>query len=225
MIGLYVSVPIASFRRGAAREYWETLPLPPPSTVYGFLLSMVGETDRNRHVGARCTAGVIGKPEQSTVLRKLWRVKNKKLGLGNGSNVRPDYQELLTNVRLVVWLDSSDEEPSKGENVESLETRVAASLNADGRQSIQRFGGLSLGESTHMVDEVLPIERAPDLDGDSFRLFLLDKNGNFTLPVWVDHVGSAGTRNALGRLVDATYERPDVGRLPSIQPKTSAIAK
>lgn len=225
MIGLYVSVPIASFRRGAAREYWETLPLPPPSTVHGFLLSMVGETDRNRHVGARCTAGVIGKPEQSTVLRKLWRVKDKKLGLGNGSNVRPDYQELLTNVRLVVWLDSSDEDPSKGQTGESLETRVAASLNADGRQLIQRFGGLSLGESTHMVDEVLPIERAPDLDGESIRLFLLDKSGNFTLPVWVDHVGSAGTRNALGRLVDATYERPDVERLPLIQPKTSAIAK
>ncbi len=225
MIGLYVSVPITSFRRGAAREYWETLPLPPPSTVYGFLLSMVGEIDRDRHMGARCTAGVIGKPEQSTVLRKLWRVKDKKSGLGNGANVRPDYQELLTNVRLVVWLDSSDEEPSKGQNVESLETRVAASLNTDGRRSIQRFGGLSLGESTHMVDEVLPIEQAPNLDGDSIRLFLLDKSGNFTLPVWVDHVGSAGTRNALGRLVDATYERPDVERLPSIQPKHSTIAR
>lgn len=225
MIGLYVSVPIASFRRGAAREYWETLPLPPPSTVYGFLLSMVGETDRDRHVGARCTAGVIGQPDQSTVLRKLWRVKDKKLGLGNGANVRPDYQELLTNVRLVIWLDSSDEKPSEEPDGKTLEDRVAASLTDDGRRSIQRFGGLSLGESTHMVDEVMPIERAPDLDDESVRLFLLDKSGNFTLPVWVDHVGSKGTRNALGRLVEGTYEAPTVERLPSIEPKSSAVAK
>lgn len=225
MIGLYVSVPIASFRRGAAREYWETLPLPPPSTVYGFLCSMVGETDRDRHIGARCTAGVIGQPDQSTVLRKLWRVKDKKLGLGNGANVRPDYQELLTNVRLVIWLDSSQEKPSEESDDKTLEDRIAASLTDDGRRSIQRFGGLSLGESTHMVDEVMPIERAPDLDDESVRLFLLDKSGNFTLPVWVDHVGSKGTRNALGRLVEGTYEAPMVERLPSIEPKTAAVAK
>lgn len=213
MIGLYVTVPIASFRRGAAREYWETLPLPPPSTVYGFLLSMVGEVDRERHVGARCTAGVIGQPDESTVLRKLWRIKDKKLGLGNGANVRPDYQELLTDVRLVIWLDSGEEKQS---SVDTLQQRVAASLTRDGRHRIKRFGGLSLGESTHMVDEVLPIERAPNLSGESVRLFVIDKSGNFTLPVWVDHVGSSGTRNALGRLMIASFEPPAVESLPQI---------
>lgn len=216
MIGLYVTVPIASFRRGAAREYWETLPLPPPSTVYGFLLSMVGETDRHRHIGVRCTAGVIGRPDESTVLRKLWRVKDKKLGLGNGANVRPDYQELLTGVRLVMWLDSSEE---AGGHANSLEKRVSDSLSNGGRASIDRFGGLSLGESTHMVDEILPIERAPVSDDGLVRLFLLDKSGNFTLPVWVDHVGAAGTRNSLGRLIDVDLTTPDTDRLPKIEPK------
>lgn len=213
MIGLYVTVPIASFRRGAAREFWETLPLPPPSTVYGFLLSMVGEVCRERHVGARCTAGVIGRPYESTVLRKLWRIKDKKLGLGNGANVRPDYQELLSDVRLVIWLDSSEEEQSREE---TLEQRVAASLTFDGRHRISRFGGLSFGESTHMVDEILPIERAPELVDESVRLFLLEKSGNFTLPVWVDHVGSSGTRNELGRLIEAGFEPPERSRLPQI---------
>ena len=213
MIGLYVTVPIASFRRGAAREYWETFPLPPPSTVYGFLLSMVGEVNRERHVGARCTAGVIGQPDESTVLRKLWRIKDKKLALGNGANVRPDYQELLTDVRLVIWLDSAEEKQS---GVGTLQQRVAASLTSDGRHHIKRFGGLSLGESTHMVDEVLPIERAPNLSGESVRLFVIDKSGNFTLPVWVDHVGSAGTRNALGRLMIAGFEPPAFESLPQI---------
>lgn len=214
MIGLYVTVPIASFRRGAAREYWETLPLPAPSTVYGFLLSMVGEVDRERHVGARCTSGVIGHPDESTVLRKLWRIKDKKLGSGNGANVRPDYQELLTDVRLVVWLDSSEEEqPDK----ESLEQRVASSLTPDGKQSISRFGGLSLGESTHMVDEVLPISRVADRVDEPVRMFLLDQSGNFTLPVWVDHVGSSGTLNSLGRLVEMGLEPPMLDRLPQIR--------
>lgn len=214
MIGLYVTVPIASFRRGAAREYWETLPLPPPSTVYGFLLSMVGEVCRERHVGARCTAGVVGRPDESTVLRKLWRIKDKKLGLGNGANVRPDYQELLTDVRLVIWLDSSEEERS---SEKSLQQRVAASLTNGGRHKITRFGGLSLGESTHLIDEILPIAHAPELAGETVRLFLLDKSGNFTLPVWVDHIGSSGTRNALGRLIEVGFDPPDIQRVPQIQ--------
>ena len=40
MLGVYVSVPIACFRKGLAREYLETEPLPPPATCYGFLLSL-----------------------------------------------------------------------------------------------------------------------------------------------------------------------------------------
>ena len=53
MLGVYVTVPVACFRKGLAREYLETEPLPPPATCYGFLLSLVGETDRRRHVGVR----------------------------------------------------------------------------------------------------------------------------------------------------------------------------
>ena len=78
MLKLFVSVPIACFRPGAAREFWETHPLPPPSTVYGFLLAMVGEVDRERHIGVRCCAGLLNQPDRSTVLRKLWRVKELK---------------------------------------------------------------------------------------------------------------------------------------------------
>ena len=42
MLGVYVTVPVACFRKGLAREYLETEPLPPPATCYGFLLSLVG---------------------------------------------------------------------------------------------------------------------------------------------------------------------------------------
>ena len=42
MLGIYVSVPVACFRKGLAREFLETEALPPPATCYGFLLSLVG---------------------------------------------------------------------------------------------------------------------------------------------------------------------------------------
>ncbi len=90
MLGLRVTVPIACFRKALAREYLETEVLPPPATCYGFLLSLVGETDRRRHVGVRVTASLLKQSEISTVLRTVWRVKS--LPLGTSGNTRPDYQ-------------------------------------------------------------------------------------------------------------------------------------
>src|SRR3954466_12574225 len=100
MLGVRVTVPIACFRKGLAREYWETEPLPPPATCYGFLLSLVGEVDRRRHVGARVCPGLLRAPEASTLLRTLWRVKDRAVGAGVGANIRPDYQEVLTGLDL-----------------------------------------------------------------------------------------------------------------------------
>src|SRR5580698_6611124 len=107
MIGVYVTVPVACFRKGLAREYLETEPLPPPATCYGFLLSLVGETDRRRHIGCRVSPVLLSKLPTSVVLRTVWRVK--KTPLGSSGNTRPDYQQLLTGVELLVWLDSSGE--------------------------------------------------------------------------------------------------------------------
>ena len=212
MLGLYVSVPIACFRKGLAREYLETESLPPPSTCYGFLLSMVGETDRMRHERVRVTAGLIGQPDRSVILRTVWRVKSKPLG--SSGNSRPDYQQLLANVRLVMWIDSSDE----GDMKESLESRLKTALSPSERGSIERFGGLSLGESTHLVDEVSLIERIDvDANTDNVRLFVVRDRGRYTLPVWVDHVGSAGTRYATGDL-EARDPRtaPSIAEMPMI---------
>src|ERR1700685_2866094 len=106
MTGLHVTVPVACWRKGWAREYLETEELPPPATCYGFLLSLVGETDRRRHIGCRVTAGLLSQPEKSVVLRTVWRLK--KASLGSPGNTRPDYQQLLSHIELVVWLDSNE---------------------------------------------------------------------------------------------------------------------
>src|SRR6516162_5819906 len=118
MLGVYVTVPVACFRKGLAREYLETEPLPPPSTCYGFLLSLVGETQRARHAGCRVAPVLLNDPEQSVVLRTVWRVKGRPLG--SAGNTRPDYQQLLSPVKVAIWIDST-EEP---EAADTLETRV-----------------------------------------------------------------------------------------------------
>ncbi len=195
MLGIYVTVPIACFRKGLAREYLETESLPPPSTCYGFLLAMVGEVNRKRHERVRITAGLIGQPDRSVVLRTVWRVKSKPLG--SSGNSRPDYQQLLSNIRLTIWIDSSDEDAT----TESLELRVRAALSPDKRGSIDRFGGLSLGESSHLVDEVSFIDCIDNTaKAEQVQLFVVRERGRYTLPVWVDHVGSAGTLYVTGDL-------------------------
>lgn len=213
MFGVYVTVPVACFRRGMAREYLETELIPPPSTCYGFLLSLVGETDRRCHLGCRVTCGIFGEPEISVVLRTVWRVK--KTPLGSAGNTRPDYQQLLTDVRLIIWLDSSDEPDQEL----TLENRVRKALNPADRGSIERFGGLSLGESTHLVDIVSPVENCLETLArqGAFRLFQTSATGRMTLPVWVDHVGSAGTNYVTGDLTPGSVSKPDVHRLPKIE--------
>ena len=250
MIGLYVTVPVACFRKGLAREYLETESLPPPSTCYGFLLSLVGETRRTRHIGCRVSPGIIGRPGESTVLRTVWRCKDKNvwkdptgkthmvpnsekkvfgkwaseqgwlqpeftIGTGIGTNARPDYQQLLSGVEAVIWCDSSGESRDNGP---VLEERVVSALQSP--STISRFGGLSLGESTHLVDEVCLIDegRRSRLPYRDARSFLLHKTGRMTLPVWVDHVGSLGTRYVVGDLVEMPLEPPPLERMPVIEP-------
>jgi CRISPR-associated protein Cas5t len=193
-IGLFVSVPVASFRVPQAREYWETLPCPAPATVYGMLLAAVGEADRLNHEGAEVALALLSAPEASVVVRTLWRVKDLNLAPGIGENRRPDFQELLSNVRLAVWARTGAAEGPRP----SLSDRVATALARP--SGINRFGGLSLGESTHLIDELRMLRPADHGEG---RLLIGDIEGDLALPVWSDHVGTAGTRWGQYRLAPA----------------------
>lgn len=208
MTGLYVSVPITCWRKGHAREFLETEPVPPPSTLYGFLLSMVGEVDRRAHIGARVTGGVIEAPPISRVLRTVWRIKSKKTAMGVGQNARPDWQELFTGAEVVVFV-SSEEEEGPG-----LEERLVRAI--EDPATVQRFGGLSLGESTHLVD-VVRLLREEDLERRP-EIFVADEAGDRSMPVWVDHVGSLGTRHAVGRLATRSTA-PEPEEVPVIAPQ------
>ncbi len=191
-----VNAPIASFRVPQAREYFETLPCPPPSTVYGMLLSMVGEERREAHVGAELAVALLARPATSTVLRTVWRVRGT--GREPQPTAIPDFQELLSPVDIVVFVRNGED---KGEP--PLCQRVQDALRTPA--GIERHGALSLGESTHMVNDVLPW--APDTEADA-RLLVRDDQGPLCLPVWVDHVGSAGTRFENYRLEQSRLQSP-----------------
>jgi CRISPR-associated protein Cas5t len=182
-LALRVEVPIACFRASRAREYAETYPVPPPSTVYGMLLSLVGEMDRYRHCGVKLAIALLSKPEKSTVIRTFRRFKKKDIH--DPSNARPDYQELLTDIQFVVWV-AAGTDASKPTLPERLQ------IAFDNPASINRFGGLCLGESRDLVNSVLPLKQKDQQE--SLQWLEQNEDGLLTLPYWVDHVGSRGTR-------------------------------
>jgi CRISPR-associated protein Cas5t len=199
LIGVGLTVPIACWRKAHARELLETELVPPPATCFGALLSLVGEVDRERHRGCRVTGGIVGVPEHSVVVRMLWRTKDVNGAQGTGENAKPDFQQLLTGC------DSREEEN------ERLEDRVQRVLRDP--KSIDRFGGWSLGESTHLINDAHLL--ADGVPPPGTRGFLLDAGGALTLPVWVNHVGMAGTRYVVGSL-QALDAAPRFDQLPRI---------
>lgn len=207
MIGLQVTVPVASWRKGHAREFLETEAIPPPATCYGALLSLIGETDRERHRGSRVTAGLLNHPSRSIVLRSLWQIKDRSTPQGVGQNAGPDLQELVLGAELILWCDSRDEPHSE----KTLEARTMEAIQNPSR--IERFGGWSLGESTHLINDARLIDTTGPVD--PCLTFLVEAEGTVTLPVWVDHVGSTHTVYAVGRLQELTTW-PEAIRIPQI---------
>lgn len=185
VVACFVAAPITAFRAPRAREYLETLPMPPPGTVFGMLLSAVGEPNRLVHQGAELAVAIISPGTRTRVLRTSWRVKDAQLGLGIAENKRPDFQELLIDVRLAVHVRVGVSESSP-----SLANRLEQAMRAPAL--VTRFGGLSLGESTHLVDELRPLR--PEDDAGAAAWMVADPDGTYALPIWPDHVGSRRTR-------------------------------
>ncbi|MDR5639737.1 MULTISPECIES: CRISPR-associated protein Cas5 [unclassified Thermosynechococcus] len=183
---LYIDCPCTSFPRSFARDFKETYRYPPPSTIYGMLLSLIGEENLDQHWGVKLAIGIVGAdPPISRILRKQRHHKFSKNRLGTYSTSKfskPNHHELLTDVQVVVKVDSSEENaPLK------LVDRLAIALTTP--QQISRFGGLSLGESWALVNGVRPYR---DNDG-SIRWLIKDNRGLISLPIWIDRQSSQGT--------------------------------
>ncbi len=172
-----VEVPVCAFRPYASREYQDTFPVPTPSSVYGMLLSLLGvpREEKARHRGAEMALAVARLPGRSKVFRKLRRGSDLE-------NTRPDYQDLLMDLTLWVWL-----RPGADAAEPPLSQRVPTALLPP--HAVTRSGGLSLGESSYLVDTVVTDPNPPD------RLVFLTPNehGFFSIPIWVDHLERANT--------------------------------
>jgi len=215
MIAMYIEAPYGEFRKSYARSYAETYEVPPPSTVYGMLLSAVGERFRKAHAGVRLGFAFRRLPRVATTLRKVSRYKygvaSKQSELGNSL----EFIETLCNIEMICWVDSNGERSDI-----TLERRLIDAMHDPGR--ITRFGVVSLGLSDDIINELCLValedgvfrrvgEAGGYLGDDEFpwtkwyRL-IPDSSGNLELPVWVDHLGSSGTRRQRFRLDENPVE-------------------
>ncbi|MEO1430161.1 MAG: hypothetical protein AAFV71_14070 [Cyanobacteria bacterium J06633_8] len=71
--------------------------------------------------------------------------------------------------------------------------------------SINRFGALSLGESRDLVNAVTLLNQSYT---EKLLWLVKDENGELTLPYWVDHVGSQGTRWLRYSLMESRLQQP-----------------
>ena len=142
---LQIDVPIASFPTSRSREYRQTYPVPPPSTVYGMLLSLVGETDRYKHCGIEIAIAFLSEPVKSVTLRTIRRFKHKNLD--HQQNTRPDFQEILTGIEFIVWVNEGQDQAKPN----LCDRLTQAFVNP---ASVNRFSALCLGESRDLVNSV-----------------------------------------------------------------------
>jgi CRISPR-associated protein Cas5t len=221
---LYLDCPCTSFPRSFARDYKETYLYPPPSTIYGFLLSLVGEQDLTAHVGVDLAIGTIGdEPHISRIVRKQRQHKfdnggseHKKRVKEYGEGVyptskfsKPNFQELLTDLKIVVKIDSTDERATI-----KLSERVSIALSSP--NEINRFGGLSLGESWALVNGIRPYRA----DDGEIKWLVKDNRGLIGLPIWIDRQSSQGTfqRYTIGEFSQDCWTSISPPKNPEKQP-------
>lgn len=200
-----VEAPICAFRPFASREYQDTYPVPTPASVYGMLLSFLGlginREEKDKHMGVRmalalspCRQGAKtvdeALPWRSSVFRKLRRVSqygyNKVKRQGSDavsqfvvSQRRPDYQDVLTDIVLWVWLQAGNDK-----NKVPLPGALAAAL-AEPSSINERHGGLSLGESSFLVNRINAV--TPDVLPAQVVALKVTERGFYSLPIWTDY--------------------------------------
>ncbi len=166
------------------------------------LLSLLGVEmdDASRFAGNRMGLRVRPTGPPSTILRKMRR--DPKAG-GDWKGIpqfRPEYQELLADLRFWALLDDS----ALVAGAESLPAAVQDALADPG--TVRRYGALSLGESAFMVDSVRVVEEPP---ADSLGLHAND-SGRLRLSLWVDRKDPDAYRWARFDLDPAHLATPDL---------------
>lgn len=203
---LEVDVPLCSLRPFTARDFQESLPVPPPSTAIGLCLSLMGR-ERSAitlYRGNKIALAVRPGCERSLVLRKMRRdPANPKKKLKGIPQFRPEYQELLVDLRFWVLLDD------EGAQERSLAADVKSALEAPER--VVRYGAVSLGESAFLVDAV----RVTGAPANGAEYLVPRKDGDLSLPLQVDFSARPGTRLQRFSLEPGPLESRDFIEVPT----------
>lgn len=167
-MNIYMDIPIFFTKKPQSRcEYYESFEYPCFSTVYGALLSYIGEMDISKYEKTMMAIAIISNPEKNVVIRRISRFKNKDLT--DAQNHPPIRQELYTNVKLFISI--------KGKLEDAL---IKAMKNPE---SINRFGALCLGESECLINELREFR---DNDAETGDFLVKDVNGEYGLITWHD---------------------------------------
>lgn len=205
-ISLFVESAYGTFRKSYARSFGETYYFPPPSTLYGMLLSLVGEFDRRRYLGVKLGTAYERLPKVATVIQKLSRVKygvSDKIGKKADP---PDYVQAVCGVRLHLHVAGG---PVVDGATLAMKVRQALTDPA----SITRSGPLYLGVSDDGVN--LRLLRSGDAP---FRTLRVDRTGPYELPVWVDHEGTSHATFRRFRLAEKASPFEGVSNMVTIGP-------
>jgi CRISPR-associated protein Cas5t len=150
------------------------------------LLSLVGEVDMVAHSGVKLAIGIIG--DISPISRIVRKQRHHKFSVKNLGTYptsqfsKPNHHELLTDLRLIVQVDSSEESATI-----KLDERIIIALTTPAQ--ISRFGSLSLGESWAMVNGIRTYR---ETDGP-VRWLIKDNRGLIGLPIWINRETTQGT--------------------------------
>lgn len=149
---------------------------------------------------------MLSQPAKSKTLRTLHRFKFNKEE--HEANKRPDYQEILTDIRFIVWVKSAEDKhnPTLPERLEQ------ALLNP---ASVKRWGVLYLGESDDLVNNIKLVTE--DFAVKSREWLLKDDNGWITLPYWVASFNFQGTKWFRYRLEAIACQFPPESAYVTIQ--------
>lgn len=166
-----ITVPYSSLRVYRSRQNIKTHRVPPYSSVYGMLLSRIGEIDKFKYRGVEIAIALLSNPSVSKLLRKIRRFKSSDINAENNST--PEYQEILTGLRFIVAIRDA--------NGVDLADKIAESIKHPG--NFPRFGALYLGESDNIVTSFVSAkDNYPELSW-----VVKSEMGDYYLPHWIDH--------------------------------------
>ncbi len=143
---------------------------------------------------------------ERAVIRKVRRFKVKDIH--SSKNSKPDYQELLTGIKFVVWIDATADKSTP-----NLSQRLQQAMTDP--SSVVRFGNICLGESRDLVNSIDLLTDDPQ-QGE-LKWLTQDEYGELTLPYWVDRLGSAHTCWRRYTLIESVDWQPSTKSWTQIQ--------